>query len=695
MTSYFIASMVILSLISCGRAEFASDSTSGGAESTSAVSPKGTQEHEQLLSRARDAARLVKARDIDSSMTSAIVIDTVASEDPSGRITSLRSVMNFSLRNTETSPVTALEFEVPVNLDENSPIVLLERTTVDGREIPIQGTSSHWHVPVQLELGEATQIQFEMQAKLPEASRPKSELEAALKALPELAKRLPSISIIERHSFTGLSGDEAIMIGLWPRLVKAPRGLVTVLEVSLPSAAREPGAGLWEFAGTGTRGVSGAGGARKTTFVAFDRPEVALVAKRAPSRHLDSGEPWLEIWTGLPNPESEVMEGTRFEGTKEALELAEPRVEQVRKAAVQASILFERRWGGRAEPMTIVGLDLLNGRGMLQMPGLIALPSLHLDPSKLRAPAGNRLEVFAEKLLEHHPAPREALDYAVGFGLAAQRLSGRTDSSARWLEDGIGHLGGLALIESTYGDKARRRAIEFNLRLPYQLARLDGESDLILSRVPVFTSSTLAGLKSALFFEALERRLGAEVFDAVIKGLHDELSLPAFRVEVSARAAQHDKVDALLSRWCDVAAGDEDVGPFRPEVLLEYLLFDGATEGLKGLSVNELSEGGLAPKALGRVLDGEGIDASLALELLGDVLGDNASPATGRWLKIGAQLFDDKKREVGVGELVEEVGKELGLEPEHRARLETLSKLLLEAIADESANDDAPVPGGD
>jgi hypothetical protein len=699
-SSHSLSCLLTLAFISCGRADVAPGGSVGdmGHEAAKPAAPRGLEAHERMLGRAREVANLARVVDLELPLTSVVHIEAMLSEDVSGRISSIRSVMSLSWQNTGQSPLSAIEFEVPLNLERASPLVVLERATVDGQEVPLDGTTSRWQIKTKLEVGAATQIQLYLQTTLPEVYLPVSELEAALKALPGLAKRLPVIPVLGRFSVTGSNEGEAVVAGLWPRLVKPPRGLVTVLEVALPSPLAKAGLGPWEFAGTGARVLKGSSGARPPTFVALEHPEVALVAKRAPSRHRDESEPWLEVWADVQTARAEGRAGAARERL-EAEELVQPRVEQVKTAAVRARAIFDRRWGPRRDAFTIVGLDLLNGRGLVQMPGLLAVPSLHLDPTG-RRPTGseNRLEELAGKLLDHHPAPREALDYAVGFGLAAQWLSGRTDSAGRWLEDGLGHLGGLATIEGAHGDKARRRAIEFNLRLPYQLARLDGEPEPILTRSTNSPSSKLPGLKSGLLFETLERRLGAEVFDEVMMTRSDEFSPATFRSVVSGRAPQKGEVDALLLRWLDQAVADDDVGSFRPEVLLEYLLVDGATEGLKGLAMDELVRGDLAPKVLGRLLEGGSIDATLTFELLKDVIGDKAGPSTSRWLEIGAQLFDDKRRESGVGELVEEVGKELGLEPENRARLETLGRMLFEAMQDEplSAPVEAPpadVPG--
>ncbi|MFO0750729.1 MAG: hypothetical protein U1F43_34425 [Myxococcota bacterium] len=124
----------------------------------------------------------------------------------------------------------------------------------------------------------------------------------------------------------------------------------------------------------------------------------------------------------------------------------------------------------------------------------------------------------------------------------------------------------------------------------------------------------------------------AELFDAALRALPPgPVALPALRTAWLAQAPRRAETEALLARWLDEAHADEDVGPIRPEVLLEYLVSDGAVDGTVRTLMDELGKRpDLIGKGLGGAL-GDGLTPGLALDLLDQLTGPK-DPTLQKWL---------------------------------------------------------------
>jgi hypothetical protein len=564
----------------------------------------------------------------------------------------------------------------------------LRAVRVDGSAVSAEfgpcaaGTGGCWTIPTAVAPGARVSVELELAGALPSV-RPPVELEA----LPDLARLAPVVDNVAIDQAFGQSVEAAgegdlVLAGLWPRWTGGP--VLGSVEASLPSG------------GVDRAARSVVGNATIVSERAQDATsQVRMVDLGGADFVLVMGS-GLGIANGSAGAQPLVARlPARVAGANATVGGEVDVLGAVRDALEARPAVATTGVGLPVVPLTIVATATLDGRGVASAPGIVLVPRSLVTPRAVsedaQAPSG--IGGLLEGVIAHHPAPREALDLALATAVLAMPWRGRgADAGAELvLAEGLARAQALALIGERRGDKARRRALELGLKLPYQLGRMRAEPDPTLATVGA--GSRIAGAKAGLFADALQRHLGAEVFQGLVAGLAPTLTLQDFREAVLRVAPRPAEAKALMARWLDEARGDDDIGPLRPELLLEYLITDGAIGGLGAELMGRLrpedlgalggggAGGGGALGALGQALGKGEMDLGLALSMAADLLGKDADPATRKWLELGKKMLGGAEaKKDALNGLLDELGQELGLPEGERARLNALGAQVMDAL---------------
>ena len=709
-----VGCMVGLAFIGCGQDQPKADEALGALDATPRT---GTQVDQADVDRDRRASELMveKRRLVEaagatlelSRLTNAPLLDArveISGWNEAGQQPTFRGQFRYRLTNA-AGALQRIVFEVPVNqldLQAGRPAtVRLEAVTVDGAPVSADGTVSRWEVPLQVLPGDVVEVLLTFSGVIPNASRSAGDalLQAELDTLPELTRLVATMPAVSPLAALGHSPETLILSGCFPRLVGPRSELITSLEVVDTASAFAPDTLV---AATGLR-QPGA----PHRFVAAPTRDLAVVVSRQAAET------------------TQALAGRRFTlHLPRSPGAAEPTIAQVEAEAevvrlVRRSIeVLEGRWGRlEASALTVVATPLLDGRGIVALPGVVVMPvrgtpletKVVADPNAAKVPGATndtaRPGIF-ERILARHPAPREALERGIHSAIARQWWMARTSGAMeRLLESGMAADGALAVLRSANGDKAQRRAIELGWRLPYQLERLRGEPDPALlspgGELPV--GGSIVDLKVGLAFENLGRSIGATAWEAMSRELLaslEPIDYERFLAVLSRHAPRPEAARALAGRWLTERQGDLDVGEFRPEVILEYLVADGAVGGLTDLLVDELGTSKLGGKAMGLLSSGQGLDSGLAIAMLGELIGPELDPQSRRWVELATGLFSQDSRKDALSGLVDELGAELGIPEADRSRLKAMGALVFDALRspdpgttpDAEHDPDAPVP---
>lgn len=622
----------------------------------------------------------------------------------------------LSAVNTGSDALRSIAFEIPVNRAAARPAaVTLKGVKVGGAEVAALGTAAHWEIPLDVAPGKRFEVELAFAGVLPwvradagndpgtlipgaggVGSQGKLDLLALLGQLgntPELRRLVPVVPVVDGAAAFAQYEGVTVLAGCLPILSTGPDPVGVASFEVLAASDREVDA-------TGHRVASERDGTRmRHRFVALGEADLAVVVTRGLAA-TDAVVADVAVTLRVP-PEA-----------------AKDLTAQLRRALEE----LQTRWGGRGPAqLTViavdrVGTDATVGPGVAALPGIILVPARLIVASKAADPGvavggppaqGLSLSGMLGAVIEHHPAAREALTFALAIAIGQQWWAGvgSDDAVDNVLRQGFARAGALAVVAGKGGDKAERRALEFGLRLPIQLALQQGARDVALAGVTRSNDAatkTLLGLKAGLFVEALARHLGAPTMTTLVQRLFGlpGVTLDALRNEVLAVAPRPDETRAFLVRWLDEAHLSEDVGPLRPEVLLEYFVTDGAVGSLTSQLMGQLGPDQLGGRALQLLAEGQDLDAGMALTLLGELAGKDVDPSIKKWLTLGTGLLgggDDRKR--AVDGLVDALGGELGIPESDRSRLRQLSTILIEELtngaapaADVPATPPAPAP---
>lgn len=581
-----------------------------------------------------------------------------------------------------------LTFQVAANIGAASgqagrQPVTLDRLELHGGPGTAEGTASRWEVPVLGREGVAD-LTFQLSGELPafDDRRQRHALEQELDALPALAQLLPDIPQLDAAEVFGASDQLLVLAGALPSLAGTPPAVFR-LEVQV-----EPTASAWTVLATG-REAPPSGTARRFVGLSHELA-VVLAGGFTLTREAVSGR---ELTLAHRAGDGSGVGGDPAKAPAELMRLARRSLES----------LEDRLGPLDGSTLTLLVSEELDELGAAALPGLVLLPRRHGPlapprPPPSPSPSSNDWLARLDLLLAHHPGPREAYERAIATAIARLPWSGWDHGPlGRLLEHGLAADSALRAIRASMGEKAQRRALELGWRLPYQLGRMRGAADPALITFEPGgdpASAKVARAKSGLAFEALARALGDPPWTALTLELlaarrrGTPLSDDLLREHLARHAARPELAQGLWTRWLHERRGDTDVGELRPEVLLEYLVTDGAVTGLSHAlldNAGELAGSPLGQKALARLSAGQPLDTGFAIAMLGELLGPSLDPTSRRWLELGTGLFSQESRKNALEGLIDELGGELGIPEADRARLGLLGGLVLDAL-------DAPAP---
>lgn len=566
-----------------------------------------------------------------------------------------------------------LMFLVPANEGLANPLIRLEKVEVQGVAAVAQGTSSRWEVPCAA-VGGVADVVLHVAGDVPsfEARRNKLALERELDTLPALAHLLPEIPQLGAAASYGASGRLVVLGAALPALSGFPSSIHT-LSVRGPAHAQVLATGQMQHEGAG----------QPARFAGVGHELAVLVIEQAELSREAIGGRELTLAVDLAEPGSDPDKALK--------------IKQLIRRSVEG---LEERLGRLEEPaLSVLVSRELDGLGVMSLPGVLAFPVAN---SPLAAPRkGGQTEDWVARLdmvLAHHPGPKEAFERAVATAVARQFWrSSESGPLSRLIEHGLAAESALRVIKASHGDKAARRALELGWRLSYQLGRMRGAEDPSLIVAEPGQDPALGAMvtaKSGLVFEALARALGDEPWSKVTRELRalvrsgENLSDDRIRQILAHHAPRPEVALGLWTRWVHERRGDTDVGELRPEVLLEYLVTDGAVSGLSQALLDNAGEVAASPlgqKALTRLTTGEPLDTGFAIAMLGEFLGPSLDPTSRRWLELGTGLFSKENRKNALEGLIVELSGELGVPETDRARLGMLGGLVLDAL-------DSPAP---
>jgi len=673
-----------LTLFACGKDEANADEILGALDATPRTgltqedpARARDQRKSDLLAEKR---RLVEAAGASlelERLTSSPLLEArveIAGWNQAGQAPSFKGRFSYRITNTSDAVLSGVAFEVPVNqldLQAGRPAtVRLEAVTVEGAPVSADGTVSRWEVALEVAPGDVAEVVLSFSALIPDAAGSASDvqLQAELDTLPELTRLIATMPSVSATAALGYSADTLIISGCFPRLVGSQRGLVASLEVV--------GAGLEPNTLVAATGVRQPGALHR--FIAAPTRDLAVVVSKH-ARETSQALAGRRLTLHLP---------LSALGAGQGLAQVEAEAEVVRLVRRSVEVL-ESRWGRlEVSALTVVSTPMLDGRGIVALPGLIVIPvrGTALEAKPVVDPSATARPGVFERILAHHPAPREALERGFHSAVARQWWSGiGSGAMERLLESGMAADGALAVLRSAHGDKAQRRGLELGWRLPYQIERLRGVPDPALlspgGELPV--DGAIVDLKVGLAFENLGRSVGATPWEALSRELLasvEPIDYERFLAALSRHAPRPEAARSLAGRWLTERQGDLDVGEFRPEVILEYLVTDGAVGGLSELLVDELGTSKLTGKAVGLLSSGQGLDTGLAIAMLGELIGPELDPQSRRWVELATGLFSQDSRKDALSGLVDELGAELGLPESDRSRLKAMGALVFDAL---------------
>lgn len=599
-----------------------------------------------------------------------------------------RADASWTVRVVPTADTVAFELPAP-----GAFATTLRAATVDGEPVTARGTARRWEIAVTPGALHVVSLQVEVRAGEADPKGGTGDgargalgmIGGALDALEkgDVASIVPVVPVVDLSEQAGQAGqagqvraddDVDVFAGCWPRLVGPA---VYKIAISAP-ADRDVDA-------SGRRvGTQRRDGVVEHAFAGVG--EIAIVSSR--------GRATTTSMLG------EVAVTLRLPARSRRLE----------KDLGRALEDLATRWGAGPKELAVIAWG---GDAVVVLPGVVLVPAARIAD----APAGDPVDQatarglhddgglgLAPKLtlsgvlvgaLKNHPAEKEALSFALATAVAEQWWFGAGEGAVDTvLRRGLARAAALDVVAGKGGDKARRRALELGLRWPLHLALEQGPETETLAADPA--TSPIVPLKAGLFAEALGRHLSAPLMATLEARLlaSPPPTLEALRAAVLAVAPRPDETRVFLERWLDERHLAEDLGPIDPEAMLEYLVTDGAVAGLSSQLMNELGPGQLGGRALELLKQGHGLDAGLALTLLGELAGNEIEdPSIKKWLAVGTGMFGseaDKKKAIDA--LVDELGTQLGVPEGDRSRLRQLSTLLIEQLGKEAPPSPASPP---
>jgi len=224
------------------------------------------------------------------------------------------------------------------------------------------------------------------------------------------------------------------------------------------------------------------------------------------------------------------------------------------------------------EQLNIIEMPLPAGFGGIEFPGLVAISQAYCID--FDSPAAARLPGL---LREQADVIKNALEFTLAQSIAFQWWGGVVGSDSQrspYLDEALAHYAATYYYEASFGKAAGEKAIDQNLRAPYQVYRA-------LGGVDVEVAKPIKEFRNTLQFSSIVQAKGAMLFHALRRALGDEQFFGALRLYFTTRkfrfatphdlreaflAASHNPntVKSLFQRYLKEKHADEDVG--KPDV---------------------------------------------------------------------------------------------------------------------------------
>ena len=222
--------------------------------------------------------------------------------------------------------------------------------------------------------------------------------------------------------------------------------------------------------------------------------------------------------------------------------------------------------------LNVVELPLPAGFGGVEFPGLVALAQAYCidfdSPEAARLPGLVRDQADVVK---------NALEFTLAQSIAFQwwgSVVGSDSQRTPYLDESLAHYAATYYYEGAFGKEAGEKAINQNIRTPYQVYRSLGGVDVEVAKPTKDFRSTLqfsaiVQAKGAMLFHVLRRELGDEQFFGALRlyfTTHKfRFATPQDLREAFLAASHHPViVKSLFQRYLREKRGDEDLG--KPEV---------------------------------------------------------------------------------------------------------------------------------
>jgi len=284
--------------------------------------------------------------------------------------------------------------------------------------------------------------------------------------------------------------------------------------------------------------------------------------------------------------------------TSVALEGEQSTQKLVLDAAVDSIVAYEALFGPYPyKELDVVRSDLRGGVGGVEFPGLVTIAGmLYLDET-------SREFADMRRTLESR-FMRETVQFVVSHEVAHQWWNAVVGSHCRnhpFVDEALANYSSILFFERRYGAEAAERQTLFELKLPYQIHRFFGGTDMPVDQ-PTAGFDDLVGYsaivygKGGMFLKVVRDTMGLDAFSSALSGYYSDNLFRIASPEKLVRTLESgtprgEEVRALALRWLAGTHGDEDIGQFEVGAILPVLLAELDVE-VEGWMLETLSEPG-------------------------------------------------------------------------------------------------------
>lgn len=234
--------------------------------------------------------------------------------------------------------------------------------------------------------------------------------------------------------------------------------------------------------------------------------------------------------------------------------------EHVLDVAASALAIFTQRFGAYPyEELDIVEAAIIGGAGGIEFAGLVTVASMFYKTPSAGASVMDAMTARMREFVTAHEVAHQFWHGLVG-----------SDSRAHpFVDEGLAQWSAMLYLQDRYGQERATRDGDMQVRMNYQMMRMQNVADAPVDRPVRDFASPLAyaGLvygKGPYVYEALRREVGDPTFFAT---LQEYVRTYRFRtapqrgfIDLLARGAHTASVRAIARRWLDERHGDADLG---------------------------------------------------------------------------------------------------------------------------------------